>query len=71
MATNQSVELINQALDHIKRREGLTSDAQLAKYLNTYPMIIFRLRRGEISSSFSVLAPHLVQFGSEKALQAS
>lgn len=65
-------ELINDLLNNIKERYGLTSDEALARHLTqqsgimVHQMYIWRWRRGEYGrTAMPVLAGELVRFGSE------
>lgn len=57
MTTVDLIDLINQLLNLVRTRYGLTSDEKLAQRLGVSSMAIYRWRRGQIDKSTRVLLP--------------
>lgn len=56
------IDMVNTLFDEIKRREGLKSDAALARHLGVTEMAILRWRRGEYPHGLKVIGPQLVTY---------
>lgn len=53
--------LVNELLDEIREREGITSDEALGRRLDVSGQAIYRWRKGQIDKIAKALLPYVVE----------
>lgn len=53
--------LVNELLDEIREREGITSDEALGRHLGTTGQAIYRWRKGQIDNIARALLPYALR----------
>lgn len=53
--------LVNELLDEIRQREGITSDEALGRRLGTTGQAIYRWRKGQIDNIARALLPYALE----------
>lgn len=56
------LNMVNALFDEIKRKNQLSSDAALARYLKVNEMAILRWRRGAYPKGLEIIGPQILEY---------